>query len=84
MDYWHTKAYLSLTFLEEKKISVRLSSSKQKATNKQTSFSGVLGYIVPRLNGQSDISAGDFDIFWTNFSYLIIGVGQTETNITNL
>ena len=37
-----------------------------------TSFSGELGYIVPRLNGQNYISAGDFDIF-----YLINGGGRT-------
>ena len=41
-------------------------------------FSGVLRYIVPRLNGQNAISAGYFEKIRTSFSYLILGGPQID------
>ena len=55
-----------------------VSKASHQAVIDRPHFSGILRYYVPRLNGQNAISAGDFDIFRTNFCYFIIAVGQTD------
>ena len=47
-------------------------------------FSGVLGYSVPRLYCQNDITAADFDIFRTNFSYFSFAGWDIPADDTSL